>query len=111
MNGARAIEPVMSLMASALLARLMKCCWRSRSASSAIAVLGLDRLAEADVGFRDENIHGWQLRHRLGRRGLSDPLARNAAMPPAPIAMVKHDNACGIHTLHFPHYAATLPPP
>jgi hypothetical protein len=19
-------------------------------------------------------------------------------------------NACGIHTLHFPHYAATLPP-
>jgi hypothetical protein len=21
------------------------------------------------------------------------------------------DNACGIHTLHFPHYAATLPPP
>jgi hypothetical protein len=21
------------------------------------------------------------------------------------------DNASGIHTLHFPHYAATLPPP
>jgi hypothetical protein len=23
----------------------------------------------------------------------------------------KDHNACGIHTLHFPHYAATLPPP
>jgi len=23
----------------------------------------------------------------------------------------QNDNASGIHTLHFPHYAATLPPP
>ena len=77
-----------------------------------LQVLGLDRLAEADVGLGDENVDGRQLRDRRGRSRLVVGSARkicgNAAGADGD---GQDDNACGIHTLHFPHYAATLPPP
>ena len=77
-----------------------------------LQVVRLDRLAEADVRFGDENIDGLQLRDRLGRRRLvAEPLARYAAMPPAPMAMARTTMRAVFITLHFPHYAATLPSP
>ena len=54
-----------------------------------LQVVGLERLAEADVGLGDENVDRRQLGDRLGGGGaLSDPLARYAATPPAPTAIV-----------------------
>ena len=57
------------------------CHWRSS---------GLDRLAKADVGLRNQNVHGLHLRNRSADGVCSsDPLARYAATPPAPRAMVR----------------------
>src|SRR5882724_3381700 len=72
-------------------------------------VVGLDRLAEANVRFCDENINRRHLRDWLGRNfgpvGSAGKICGNAASADGD---GQDDNACGIHTLHFPHYAATL---
>ena len=61
---------------------------------------------------RDEDIDGLQLNDGLGGRlrrvGSAYKIGGNAA---GADGNGKDHNACGIHTLHFPHYAATLPPP
>ena len=84
MNGERAMEPVISLMASALLARLMK--------------LLLDGVAKADIRFGNENIDGLKLRDRLGRRrlvvGPAGEICGNAAGADGD---GQNHNACGIH--------------
>ena len=55
-----------------------------------LQVFRLDRLAEADVGLGDQHVDGRQLRDRRAAAALlSDPLARYAAMPPAPTAMAR----------------------
>ena len=65
-------------------------------------ILGLDRLAEADVVFRDEDVHGLQLGDRLDRRrcvvGSTGKICRNTAGTDSD---GQDDNACGIHTLTF----------
>ena len=113
MNGERAIEPVISLMASALLARLMKlllavaagqvCHCRSSGLTDWPSPM-------SDLATRISTV--WKLRDRLGRRGLvagsAGEICGNAASADGD---GQDHNACGIHTLHFPHYAATLPPP
>ena len=102
MNGDRAIDPVISLMASALLARLMRlppavalgqdCHWM---------IVRLDRLAECDIRFGDENIDGLQLRDRLGRRrlftGAAGEICGNAAGA---------DRDCQDHNACVIHYAS-----
>ena len=75
-------------------------------------VLGRDRLAEADVVFRDQDVDGLQLNDRCSRQRFVVRPAREVGGNSAGTdGDGQHDNACGIHTLHFPHYAATLPPP
>ena len=69
-------------------------------------------MAEADIAFRNENVHGLQLGNRFSRSrlvvGSTRKICGNAAGTDSD---GQDDNACGIHTLHFPHYAATLAPP
>ena len=75
-------------------------------------VFGRDRLAEADVGLGDENVDGLQLCERRGRLRLVVGPARKICGNAAGTDSDGQDhNACGIHTLHFPQNAATLPPP
>ena len=75
-------------------------------------VFGLDRLAKADVGLRHQNVHGLQLRDRFGgKRFVVGPTRKICGNAAGTDSDGQDDNACGIHTLHFPHYAATLPPP
>ena len=113
MNGARAMEPVISLMASALLARLMKLLLAV--AAGQVCHCRSSGLTDwprpiSDLATRISTVcscaTGW------AGAGLSlDPLARYAAMPPAPMAMARTTMRAVFITLHFPHYAATLPPP
>ena len=113
MNGARAIEPAISVVAFGPFVAADEGVARGRRRPGLpLHVFGLDRLAEADVVFGDEDVHGLQLRDRFGRRrlvvGSARKICRNAAGADSD---GQDDNACGIHTLHFPHNAATLPPP
>ena len=92
MNGARAIEPTISVGGVGPFAAADEgAAGGRRRPGLPLHILRLDRLAEADVGFRDQNVDGLQLRDRLRPAAavLSDPLARYAAMPPAPTAMVR----------------------
>nr|HEV8010982.1 hypothetical protein [Bradyrhizobium sp.] len=51
------------------------------------------------------------LRDRLGReRPAVGPVREICGNVTGIVSGGQNDNACGIHTLHFPHYAATLPP-
>jgi hypothetical protein len=70
-----------------------------------------DRLAETDIGLGNQNVHGLQLRNRLGRRRLVGPARKVRGNSAGTDSDDQDDNACGIHTLHFPQNAATLPPP
>jgi len=89
MNGERTIEPVMSLTASARPARLMKlpaealgqvCHCRSSALTDCPRPI-------SDFGSRISTV-GSCATGAAGASVLSDPLASQAAMPPAPIAMV-----------------------
>ncbi len=76
-------------------------------------IFGLERMAEGDVALGDENVDGGHLRR--GRGNLSRPVVGPAREICGHAASAYSDgqnhNACGIHTLHFPHDAATFPPP
>ena len=113
MKGARAIEPTISVVASGRSLRRMKVLLAVAAGQVCHCMSsGLTDLAEADVGLRDQDVDGLQLRDRLGRRGLVVGPAREICGNAAGTESDgQDDNACGIHTLHFPHYAATLPPP
>ena len=113
MNGERAIEPVISLMASALLAAADEVAAGGRRRPGLpLQIVRLDRLAEADVGFRDQNVDGLAAARPAGRRGrFVGPAGEICGNAAGAESDGQDDNACGIHTLHFPHYAATLPPP
>jgi hypothetical protein len=51
------------------------------------------------------------LRDRLGRERLVvGPVRGICGNVTGIVSGGQNDNACGVHTLHFPHYAATLPP-
>ena len=79
MKGERAIEPVISLVASGRSLRRMKEVAGGRFRPGLpLHIVRRDRLAEADVGLGDQNIDRLYLGDRLGRRRglLSDPLAR-----------------------------------
>ena len=111
MNGERAIEPVNSLTASALLARLMKLPGRRLRPCLPLQIVRFDRLAETDVRFCDQNFDRWKLRNWRRRgffAGSAGEICGNAASAEGD---GQDDNTCPIHTLHFPHYAATLPSP
>ena len=69
-----------------------------------------DRLAEADVGLRNEDVLGWQLCNRRGGRLVVGPACEIRGDAAGTDSDSQDDNACCIHTLHFPHGAATLPP-
>jgi hypothetical protein len=69
-------------------------------------------VTEADVGLCYQNVDCLELRDRFGRGSLVVGPARKIRGNAAGTDSDGQDhNACGIHTLHFPHYAATLPPP
>ena len=103
MNGARAIEPATSLIASAMSVRRMKpllavadgqvCHCRSS---------GLTVWPSPMSDFGDQDVDGRQLRNRLRRRrrrvGAPGEIGCDAAG-----AERDHqdDNACGIHTLYY----------
>ncbi len=99
MNGERAIEPVISLMASALLARLMKLLLAVVGRPGLpLQIVRLDRLAEADVRFGDENIDGLHLHDRLGRRRLvTGPAGEICGNAAGADGDGQDCNACGIH--------------
>jgi hypothetical protein len=51
-------------------------------------------------------------RNRLGQEGLIvESACRICSNAAGTDSDGQDDNACGIHTLHFPQYAATLPSP
>ena len=82
-------------------------------------VLGLDGLAEADVGLGDQHVHGRQLRDRFGGSGLA--FVGSAGEPggdaPGAERNTKDDDTCGFHTLllfrastqHWPRRYAAEP--
>jgi hypothetical protein len=106
MKGARAIEPAISLIASALVAADETVAGGRGRPGLPLQILGLDRLAEADVGFRDENVHGLQLRDRRRGAGFVVGSAREICGNAAGTESDgQDDNACGIHTLRPPFAA------
>ena len=113
MNGARAIEPTIWVVASGRSLRRMKMLLAVAAGQVCHCISsGLTDWPRPMSDLRDQNVHGRQLRDRLGRSrlvvGSTRKICGNAAGTDSD---GQDDNACGIHTLHFPHYAATLPPP
>ena len=113
MNGARAIEPVISRIASARWPRLMKlllalaagqvCHCRSSGLTDWPRPMSALATRTSTVGSCATGVGGGRL--VVGSAG---EICGNAASADGD---GQNDNASGIHTLHFPHYAATLPPP
>ena len=112
MNGERAIEPVISLMASGLagaadeialaVAAGQVCHCRSSGLTDWPRPM-------SDLATRTSTVCKLRDRRRRGLfAGSAGEICGNAAGAEGD---GQDDNACGIHTLHFPHYAATLPPP
>src|SRR6478735_7188780 len=93
MNGERAMEPVISLMASALLARLMKL--PLAVAAGQVCHCRSSGLTDwprpiSDLATRTSTVGSWATgATATGVLLLLDPLARYAAMPPAPSAMIR----------------------
>jgi hypothetical protein len=66
------------------------------------------------IAARESLIAGCVARGRSwpGRKGLvAGPVRETGGSFAGTGSEGQDHNACGIHTLHFPHYAATLPPP
>ena len=114
MKGERAIEPVESAWwrPDARSRRMKLLLAVRRRPGLPLHVVRGDRLAERDVGLRDQDVDGRRAGDRAERARLLVGSAReiggNAAGADSD---GQDDNACGIHTLHFPHYAAALAPP
>ncbi len=73
-------------------------------------VVRLHRLAQRDFAAGDENVHGFHM--RLLCDGFWIGAARKICGSAARTdGNGENDNPRGIHTLHFPHHAATEPSP
>ena len=75
-----------------------------------LQIVGLDRLTEADVALGDQHVDRLQLRDGRGSRLVVRPARKICGYAAGNDGNGKNCDACGIHTLHFPHYSATLPP-
>ena len=108
MKGERAIEPAISLMASALLARLTRLLPARRRPCLPLQVLGLHRLAEPDVGLRDQNLHRRQLHDRFGHglRFIFRATGEIGGDTAGTQGDDQNDDTCDIHTLYY-SYAGT----
>ena len=113
MNGERAIEPVISLVASGRSLRRMK-------VSLAVAAGQVCHSMSLGVTVWPRPMSALATRTSTvcscatGSAGAGLAI-RSACEIGSDTASTdsdgQDDNACPIHTLHFPHYAATLPPP
>jgi hypothetical protein len=73
-----------------------------------LQIVRLDCLAEADVALGDQHINRLQLCDRGGSGLFVRPARKICGYAAGDDGNGKDCNACGIHTLHFPHYSATL---
>src|SRR6185503_15541599 len=73
-----------------------------------LQIIRLDRLAETDFRFRDQDVDRWKLRNRRRRGLFAGSAGEICCKATSAEGDAQDNNTCPIHTLHFPHYAATL---
>src|SRR5436190_24343615 len=73
----------------------------------------VDEMAVGRIGRPNLALHGLKRCHRRAWPGKAagGPAGAQCGNAASAVGDGQVDNASGIHTLHFPHYAATLPPP
>ena len=102
-NGARAIEPAISVVASGRSLRRMKALLAVVAGQLCHCVSSGLTVWPSPISDRgDEHVHGLQICHRRGRSRLVVGPARQIGGDAAGTERDgQDDNACGIHTLHY----------